>query len=556
MKERALLLLLAALNLLPITGQGQDLPNAEILTADSAWCSRSSNLTIAEILITGDIDTSRFDLVVGIRGTRDTLVNLPSGIFDLYLNNQPGRNEYIVYKIIEYQEYVTLENEIFDTLIMEVNPWPKMNFTTDYDDQCSPATVTFNAGEGYHMYTWDFGDGTGTSSAANWVSHTYTSEEDVDEVYFVTRLRIETEFGCTDSVTGMITLYPTPEAGFLVAPEILFFPDNTVTLTNTTTPGSWNFRWDFDDGTINLNRDPGQHIYTSWGIYHIRMDWSSAHCQDSVMKQVDIRPPVPEAVFSPDTSGCPPLQVPFRNNSLNAVTYRWDFDDGGYSTEKDPIHTFLQSGTYHVKLVASNVTGKDSTEMEITVFDLPEVMFDPSITETENRLELITFTNNTVNGSSYLWNFGDGTTSDEVSPGHIYNRSGTFTVTLYAWSVEGCSDTLVREDLVTIHSSEDSITFPNAFRWNGTGSTGGRWTEGDIDNTIFHPNVENVTELRMVIFTRHGHRIFETNEVYVGWDGYINSSTLAPQGVYIYKAWVTYSDGKKEVISGDVTFLY
>ena len=161
-----------------------------------------------------------------------------------------------------------------------------------------------------------------------------------------------------------------------------------------------------------------------------------------------------------------------------------------------------------------------------------------------------------MNGASYLWDFGDGNTSDEESPGHIYNSTGSFTITLFAWSVNECSDTLVRQDLVTIHSSEDSITFPNVFRWNGTGSTGGHWSEGSIDNTIFHPNVENVAELRMVIFTRHGHRIFETNEVYVGWDGYINASTLAPQGVYIYKAWVTYSDGNKEVISGDITFLY
>ena len=556
MKVRALLLLLAVLNLLPENSRGQDLPDAEILTADSAWCSRSNNLTIAEILITGEIDTSRFDLVVGIRGTRDTLVNLPSGVFDLYLNNQPGRNEYIVYKIIEYQEYNTLENEIFDTLIMEVHSWPDMQFTADFDDLCSPATVMFNAHDGYHRYTWDFGDGTGTSTAANWISHTYTSEVDMDEIYLVTRLKIETEFGCTDSVLGQITLYPTPEAGFLVTPELLFFPDNTVTLTNTTTPGDWDFKWDFGDGTINLNRDPGQHIYNSWGIYHIRMEWSTAHCQDSVIKQVEIRPPVPVAAFSPDTSGCPPLQVSFRNNSLYADSYRWEFDDGGYSTDDNPVHTFKESGTYHVKLVAANVSGKDSIALEITVFDLPEAMFEPSITETDNLLELITFTNSTVNGASYLWDFGDGNTSDEESPGHIYNSTGSFTITLFAWSVNECSDTLVRQDLVTIHSSEDSITFPNVFRWNGTGSTGGHWSEGSIDNTIFHPNVENVTELRMVIFTRHGHRIFETNEVYVGWDGYINASTLAPQGVYIYKAWVTYSDGNKEVISGDITFLY
>jgi len=86
--------------------------------------------------------------------------------------------------------------------------------------------------------------------------------------------------------------------------------------------------------------------------------------------------------------------------------------------------------------------------------------------------------------------------------------------------------------------------------------TGGHWTPGSEDNTVFHPDVENATELRMVIFTRLGHRIFESDEVYVGWDGYINESELAVQGVYIYKAWITYSSGEQEIQSGDVTFLH
>jgi hypothetical protein len=60
----------------------------------------------------------------------------------------------------------------------------------------------------------------------------------------------------------------------------------------------------------------------------------------------------------------------------------------------------------------------------------------------------------------------------------------------------------------------------------------------------------------MVIFTRIGHRVFESTEVYVGWDGYINGSDLAMQGVYVYKAWITYSSGKEDIQSGDVTFLY
>ena len=112
------------------------------------------------------------------------------------------------------------------------------------------------------------------------------------------------------------------------------------------------------------------------------------------------------------------------------------------------------------------------------------------------------------------------------------------------------------EDLIHISDGEGSTTFPNVFRWNGSGPTGGHWTPGNIDNTVFHPDIENANELRLIIFTRLGHRVFESNEVYVGWDGYISESELAVQGVYVYKAWITYSSGEQEILTGDVTFLH
>ena len=556
MKVRASLLYILLISILPATGFGQDPPFARFLTADSAWCRQSSNLTVAEILITGLVDTSRFDLVVGIRGTRDTLQNLSSGIFDLYLNNQTGRNEYILYKIIEHQIYMTFENDLSDTLIMQVNTWPDMTFYAEFDSRCSPAEVTFRAREGYPGYRWDFGDGTGAFTSTNWISHTYISQEDVNEINFETGLRVETASGCADSVTGNMTIYPAPTAGFEVTPELLYYPNTTVFLTNTTTAGGWDFLWDFGDASRNYTRDPGQHVYDSWGQYSIEMEWSTPVCSGSVTRQIEILPPVPVAIFSPDTAGCPPLTVSFLNNTLYAGTYLWDFDDGTFSAAKNPSHSFLESRSYQVKLVASGPSGKDSTVQTITVLDPPVAMFEASTTETGNPDELITFNNTSVNSESYLWDFGDGTTSEEENPGHQFDHPGSYTITLYAWSADQCADTIIMENLVSVLEGEGNCTFPNAFKWNGSGPTGGAWTPGIKDNTVFHPKLESATGFRMVVFTRLGHKVFETDQLYVGWDGYVDSSNLAEQGVYIYKAWITYSSGEQEIISGDVTFLH
>jgi len=135
-----------------------------------------------------------------------------------------------------------------------------------------------------------------------------------------------------------------------------------------------------------------------------------------------------------------------------------------------------------------------------------------------------------------------------------YHKPGSFLLQseapLHPYMVYEGTD---EESQAVLHAAfEDS----DAFVWNGTGPTGGAWTPGSTDISVFHPQVSGATEFRMAIFTRLGHKIFETHEVYVGWDGYVVTGDLAAPGVYIYKAWITYSGGKQEVITGDVTFLY
>ncbi|MBL0341055.1 MAG: PKD domain-containing protein [Bacteroidetes bacterium] len=54
----------------------------------------------------------------------------------------------------------------------------------------------------------------------------------------------------------------------------------------------------------------------------------------------------------------------------------------------------------------------------------------------------ITFNNTSANATSYIWNFGDGTTSTQVSPSHNYTTAGSYMVTLIASNANGCTDTL------------------------------------------------------------------------------------------------------------------
>lgn len=103
---------------------------------------------------------------------------------------------------------------------------------------------------------------------------------------------------------------------------------------------------------------------------------------------------------------------------------------------------------------------------------------------------------------------------------------------------------------------EGLISFPNAFRWNHGGPTGGYWNENETDDYVFRPVFRNVAEYKLQIYNRNGELIYESNEINKGWDGYIKNGNVAIQGVYIWKAKGKFTDGTSYDRIGDVTFLY
>ena len=548
-----------------------DLPFAQFLTPDSAWCEQVDNRTTAEILLTGSKNFA-FDLVIERNGIRDSIFNITEDTIRITLENEPGENIYKLVKVIEHHGMNSCERDLFDILTMEVYPKPVLMMQADYDDLCSPVEVIFTATPGYDLYYWDFGDGALRESITNRVAHTfrhhfyYLEIIGNDTIYHYDLDRIDTLFhiqlsvltgdGCQDTITDSIRIYPSPDADFLATPEIQSHPDSVVYLINLTSVGNWSYEWDFGDSNSASVKEPGQHIYDTWGIYDIGLKTFSPYCRDSITKKVQILPPPPISYFEPDSIGCPPLEITFRNTSKYADTYIWDFDDGTYSTEPNPTHKFWQSKEHHVKLAAFGLSGADTSTQIVRIHERPQALFDVYPKEAKNLKQIFKFVNQSINGSYYLWDFGDGNSSPEVNPAHIYGVEGNYDVTLYVWSADDCPDTIDQESLIKVIAGEGETRFPNAFKWNGTGPSGGYWSETSIDNTVFHPNVINAVEFRMIIYTRWGEMIWETNELYRGWDGYLKSGELASPGVYVYKAWVTYVSGEKEVLTGDVTFLH
>jgi len=168
--------------------------------------------------------------------------------------------------------------------------------------------------------------------------------------------------------------------------------------------------------------------------------------------------------------------------------------------------------------------------------------------------ELVKTFNLTKHGTSFRWEFGDGTNYYAYDTTHQYTLPGVYDVSLYAWSVHGCEADKIIPEAVTV-IGEGSIKFPNVFKPNPSGPVGGDYNAADNLNQVFFPVQKGVVEYELVIYNRWGQRLFITHDINTGWDGYYNGE-LCVQGVYIWKCTVTYGNGTSEMIAGDVTLLH
>ena len=154
---------------------------------------------------------------------------------------------------------------------------------------------------------------------------------------------------------------------------------------------------------------------------------------------------VPEANFTASpVDGNVPFDVKFTDNSTaGATSYEWDFGDGGNSTEQNPTNKYTYPGTYSVRLNVSNENGTTTCLAERLINaawpSIPSAGFSSNATVGKSPLA-VNFTDRSTNSpTSWLWEFGDGSTSTEQNPSHTYTAARLYTVNLTAYNSDGNS---------------------------------------------------------------------------------------------------------------------
>lgn len=185
-----------------------------------------------------------------------------------------------------------------------------------------------------------------------------------------------------------------------------------------------------------------------------------------------------KAGFSADpVSGDAPLEVTFSDESEgNPTAWDWDFGDAESSTGQNPVHTYIE-GTYDVTLAVSNAGGSDSITREgyITVVDtatLPTAEFSASPLTGEAPLSVVFTDLSSGNPSSWVWDFGDGSSATEQNPAHVYTDAGSYDVTLVVANDNG-ADTMFKTGYITVSAAPEykEITQNNiTLKWMVSGS--------------------------------------------------------------------------------------
>ena len=222
------------------------------------------------------------------------------------------------------------------------------------------------------------------------------------------------------------------------------------------------YHWDFGDGDTSSQTNP-IHTYSTAGNYTISLIVYSNCSSDTSSITINVfansSPPICDFSYIVNN-----FTVSFSDSSQNANTYYWDFGDGDTSHLINPSHTYLLAGIYSVKHRVSNNLGSDSIVKQISAnVQLPLADFGYTFLASSYTVE---FHDSSQNSNTYFWNFGDGDTSSQMNPIHLFPGDNTYDVKLTvsnSWGIDSITKYIV-VNYITIEGSDNQhffSIFPN-----------------------------------------------------------------------------------------------
>ena len=321
--------------------------------------------------------------------------------------------------------------------------------TAGYTSVINPANngevdfINTSTGTGLY-YDWDFGDG-GWSSSMTPSTYTYGASGTYTVCLIIRDSinMIDSTMGCSNifcSTINVTNSVATCNAYFYTYDTL-----GTLYVTNVSSGGITNYLWDFGDGTTSTLANPVAHTYAAGGNYTICLTTSNpaTFCNSIYCDSVFISSCSASYTYILDTvgNGC----TFSGTGSATADTYSWDFGDGTTSSLQNPYHNFATNGSYYVCLTVSSstdITCNAAACGYVYANGLCNAYFTIQ-QDSANLFNYLVYNYSTSPGTlTYLWDFGDGTTSTLAFPSHTYAASSPVLLCLTINNgLLGCTDT-------------------------------------------------------------------------------------------------------------------
>jgi PKD repeat protein len=302
---------------------------------------------------------------------------------------------------------------------------PYVDFVA-YNVNPSTLEVSFSSISSFNgkitSHHWDFGDGTtfdgeippshkypaqNTNTADNSYRVKYTVTNDCGEAYWTDDIKISR---CLADVKFSYKL----------------LNDSTVQFTNATTSSSpVTYVWDFGDSTKSTSSSTTVNkIYSYDGKYTVTLKATNACGINYFIATIPVcNKPIPSQKVT--QSGCSTIDVD-ASTTKNGAWYQWDFGNGtvlpeAFSSSPHISYTYPNSGSYKMTVTVVNKNGCDTVRLSTQVkINAVGVVPNNEWSYTSDDLEFDFKREPVINATSYSWDFGDGTTSDQQNPGKKY----------------------------------------------------------------------------------------------------------------------------------------
>ncbi len=303
--------------------------------------------------------------------------------------------------------------------------------SAEYEVQFSDTSI----GEA-DTWLWNFGDE--TTSTAQHPLHVYP-----DSGLYLVNLEISGNDGVSSfskwvmvQQSGNCTPDFSSSQPSIEEPLIIF--------NNLTTGDFLEYHWDFGDGTTSADTSP-VHVFPAAGFYDVKLRVAGFGCADSITRQLEVLGPPPcQAAFSFYSQSPQATKIYFTNESAGLITsFQWNFGDGNYTTEENPVHVYEQWGNYDVWLKIDAIGCTDSVHHLVQIAEPEFCQAGYSFAQNNPFVPVVAFTNQST-GTDFtsFWDFGDGTVSEEENPVHDFVQWGDYQVWLKIETTGGCKDSV------------------------------------------------------------------------------------------------------------------